>query len=67
MDNEYSLKVLKSLDTLPIGTWYPFESKKHNSKDLMEVIKIRIDLSGDYLISNDYTHFKRIKLPEKVS
>jgi len=66
MDETYAIKVLRSLDTLPIDQWYPFKSNNHAADKLMEVIKLRIDLSGDYLISNDYTHFKRIELPEKV-
>lgn len=67
MDDTYAIKVLRSLDTLPIDQWYPFKSNNHTADKLLEVIKLRIDLSGDYLISNDYTHFKRIELPLKVS
>lgn len=65
MEIEYQLKTIKALDTLPIGVWYPFKSKNHVAEELMEVVKLRIDLSGDYIISNDYTHFKRTELPEK--
>lgn len=50
---------------LPVGTWYPFESKNHNKDDLLEVVKLRIDLSGDFIISNDYKYFKRVKLLDR--
>jgi len=61
MDELYELKTLKNLETLPIGTWYPFESKNHEKEKLLEVVKLRIRLCNDFLISNDYTHFKRIE------
>lgn len=61
MDELYELNTLKNLETLPIGTWYPFESKNHVKEKLLEVVKLRIRLCNDFLISNDYTHFKRIE------
>lgn len=63
MTYEYQLKTLKNLDKLPVNTWYPFESKNHVAEELLEVVKLRIQLSGDYVISNDYKLFKRIEIP----
>lgn len=61
MKLDYILKTLKNLNIINLdGKWYPFESKNHNSKDLLEVVKLRIDLSGDFIISNDYKYFRRI-------
>lgn len=65
MELEYGLLTLKKLDTLPVGTWYPFESKNHNKDDLLEVVKLRIDLCKDFIISNDYKYFKRIIMRER--
>lgn len=63
MDYTYGLSTLQKLGTLPIGTWYPFDSKNHIKEELLELVKLRIDLSGDFKISEDYKYFKRIDRP----
>lgn len=60
MDELYELATIKKLDMLNLGTWYPLESKGHDPKRLLETVKLRIQLSGDFTISNDYKYFKRI-------
>lgn len=66
MDYLYQLRTLKNLDTLPTGTWYPFDSKNHIADELLDIVKLRIDLSGDFIISDDYKYFKRVeRLPPK--
>lgn len=61
MDLEYGLKTLKNLDKAVLDKWYPFSKANERENDLLEVVKLRIELSGDFIISGDYKYFKKIK------
>lgn len=63
MELEYGLKTIKALDKCELNKWYAFTQAKERKEDLLEVVKLRIDLSGDFRISNDYKCFKRIESP----
>lgn len=60
-NDEYDLMVFKGLDNIPIdGKWLPFDKIKGYEETLLELVKIRIDVSRDFIISNDYKKFKKI-------
>lgn len=61
MEYEYGLKTIKALDKCELNKWYAFTQAKEKKDELLEVVKLRIDLSGDFMISNDYKCFKRIE------
>lgn len=65
MEYEYGLKTIKALDKCELNKWYAFSQAKDKQEELLEVVKLRIDLSCDFKISNDYKCFKRIEVPAK--
>lgn len=63
MDLEYGLKTLKNLDKAVLEKWYPFSKAKERQDELLEIVKLRKELSGDFIISDDHKYFKRIEMP----
>lgn len=49
-----------NLDTLPMQKWYDIDPNRSDYSDFKEMIKLRIDLKGDFTFSDDYKRFKRI-------
>lgn len=62
---DYEKYMFDNFDKMTINDkWYPFEGEKHDSEKLMSIVKLRIELYGDFIISNNYKTFKKV-IPDK--
>lgn len=61
MLTEYEEKMFNNLNTLTeLNKWFGIKQDRSDLKEFIAVIKKRIDQSGDFEFSNDYTLFKRV-------